>query len=125
MWWDKENRVPSRVHKEKRVKLWRVCVPVLLVVLMLYNPFVALVSHHADGLSYQGLARHRATVGASEMQHYSPVEAEQALPEVEAVRVGFIVVEDESSAAPSLEDETLPQRPELTTSVWFRPPPAA
>jgi hypothetical protein len=85
-----------------------------------------LISHHADGLSYQALARHRATVGASEMQHYSPVQPYNTHPEV-AVEELFaaVVVEHNQSSPRTFEDETLPQRQELKTSIWFRPPPAA
>ena len=93
--------------------------------LLLYNPFLALISH-SDGLAYQALARHRATVGASELQHFPPVHGEKAQPEV-IIREVFaeVMVENNESASHVFQDETLPQRPELTTSVWFRPPPAA
>ena len=99
--------------------------PVLLIGLLLYNPFVALV-HHSDGLAYQALARHRATVGASEMQHYSPVQGENAQPEIVVAQIFTkVVVENNQSASHILENERLPQRPELIASIWFRPPPAA
>jgi hypothetical protein len=103
-----------------------VCVLVLLIGLLLYNPFLTLIGH-ADGLAYQALARHRATVGASEMQHYPPVQGESAQLEViaEEIFAAVVVVDTNKSASHIRKDLTLPQRPELIASVWFRPPPAA
>lgn len=101
------------------------CVPVLLIGLLLYNPFQG-VGKHSDGLAYQALASHRATVGASELQHYSPVQGGDAQLEVivEAAFTGLVARSDERYPA-NFEDQLLPQRPELVASVWFRPPPAA
>lgn len=117
--------MPSSHQRGSRPTFWQLCAAALLVGLLLYNPFLALVSQ-SDGLAYQSLARHRATVGASELQHYPPVHGEKAQPEI-SVDEAFVavMVENDESASHIFEDETLPQRPELTTSVWFRPPPAA
>ena len=102
----------------------RVCVPLLLIGLLVYNPFSALITH-TDGTAYKELARHRATVGASEMQHFSPTQAESGATQVllEEVFAKVIVVTDESTRQIS-QEETLPPRPELIESIWFRPPPA-
>jgi hypothetical protein len=117
--------VPSSHQRGSRRTIWQLCVAALLVGLLLYNPFLTLVSH-SDGLAYQALARHRATVGASEMQHYSPVQAENAQPEATIEEIfAEVVVENNESASYVFEHETLPQRPELIMSTWFRPPPAA
>jgi hypothetical protein len=115
--------VPSSHQRGNMQSIWRLCVPVLLIGLLLYNPFIALV-HHSDGLAYQALARHRATVGASEMQHYSPVQGDTQSEIPIAEIFAKIVVENNQSTSHILEDERLPQRPELIASVWFRPPPA-
>lgn len=102
---------------------WRWCVAVLLIGFLLYNPFLALMSH-SDGLAYQAMARHRATVGASELQHYSPVQGESA--QLEAI-VGevFAGLQPENHRYPAHrpQDEALAQRVELIASIWFRPPP--
>jgi hypothetical protein len=102
---------------------WQVCFSVLLIGLVLYNPFLALASH-TEGLTYQALARHRATVGASEMQHFTPVQKDAAPFEatVEGIYLE-LVVEKTEFPSHAFHVELLPQRPELTTSVWFRPPP--
>ena len=47
----------------------------LLIGLLLYNPFAGLWGP-TDGVSYDKLARNRATIGASELQHFSPVPNE-------------------------------------------------
>jgi hypothetical protein len=101
----------------------RVCVPLLLIALLVYNPFSALITH-TDGTAYKELARHRATVGASEMQHFSPIEAESGATHVllDELFAKYIVVTDESSRQIS-QEETVPARPELIESIWFRPPP--
>jgi hypothetical protein len=103
----------------------RVCVPLLLIVLLLYNPFIALVSHD-NGLAYQQPQRHRATVGASELQHFTPVQAESA--QLEAVFVALFtnpVAEADKFSSPQFQTEALPPRLELIHHIWFRPPPSA
>lgn len=117
--------MPSSHKRGSRRSIWQLCVPLLLVALLLYNPFLVMVSH-SDGLSYQALARHRATVGATEMQHYSPVPSQEVQPEVAVEELlAAVVVEINKSASRIFKDESLPQRPELIAGVWFRPPPAA
>jgi hypothetical protein len=99
------------------------CISVLLIGLVLYNPFLAL-ANHSDGLTYQASARHRATVGASEMQHYTPVRGENAQLGITVEQVFTeLVVENNESPSHTFQEATLPQRLELTASVWFRPPP--
>ena len=97
---------------------------VLLIGLLLYNPFAALTSA-SDGLAYQALARHRASVGASEMQHFAPVKAESAHVDVS--------VRTPTGELPAPREEArlesggvhLPLLLEGMTSLWFRPPPRA
>ena len=102
---------------------WQMGLSVLLIGLVLYNPFLALIDH-SDGLTYQAPARNRATVGASEMQHFAPIERENAQLEATVERICVeLLVEKKEFPSHAFEVESLPQRPELTTSVWFRPPP--
>jgi len=115
--------VPSSHDDVTRRALWYVCVSVLLVGLLLYNPFLALASH-SDGLAYQALARHRATVGASELQHLASVRGESAQPEVIVEEISTAnVVEISTSPACIRQQPTLLQRMELIANIWFRPPP--
>jgi hypothetical protein len=102
---------------------WQMCLSVLLIGLILYNPFLALINC-SDGLTYQALARNRATVGASEMLHFASMPGENAQLEATVERICVeLVVEKKEFPSHAFEVESLPQRPELTTSVYFRPPP--
>jgi hypothetical protein len=116
---------PCRQDHQRSRNLWRMFVAAMLIGLVLYNPFLALVNH-SGGFTYQALARNRATVGASEMQHFTPIQKDAAPFEATVERIcAELVVEKTDFPSPIFQPEILPQRPELTNSVWFRPPPAA
>lgn len=106
--------------------LWRVSISLLLIALVLYNPFSAL--HASSGrLSYDKLARHRASIGSGELQHFSPVSNPLGQADI-AIDV------DVNGAEPAAciqkyqtgrdEHELLASEPELLAGVWFRPPPS-
>src|SRR5271169_4113874 len=75
--------VPTSTECDNRQGIWRAWICVLLIMFILYNPFLGLTSA-SNGLAYQALARHRASVGASELQHFAPVQVENAQPGVSA-----------------------------------------
>jgi hypothetical protein len=103
---------------------WQVCVSALLIGLILYNPFLAL-SNPTDGLAYQMMARHRATVGASELEHFSPVQTEIGQPQATIGETPCEpVVAGKECAARVIQQEVVRRQPELIASIWFRPPPA-
>jgi hypothetical protein len=106
---------------------WQVCLCLVLVASVLYNPFFAL-KIQSDGLAYASLARHRSTVGSSEMQHYPPVQNKYAQPDAtveETVpRVSVVQVQQAEYPASILLDQALPPQPELIASICFRPPPS-
>lgn len=114
--------MPSSHDQVKLRVTWNVCVCLLLVGLLLYNPFLALVTH-SDGLTYQALARHRATVGASELQHMAQVQEQNAQPDVIVAEIFTGVVEIKEFPAVALQQPPLLQRMELIAEIWFRPPP--
>ncbi len=96
----------------------------LLAVLLLYNPFAALL-HSSNTATVHHLARHRATVGASELQHYSPV-SNQITAQVSVSETSFAI------PAAAIQGEFLPpiflevpriSPGDLCSSLWFRPPP--
>ena len=107
--------------------VWQVCVCLVLIASVLYNPFFAL-KIQSDGPAYASLARHRATVGSSEMQHYPPVQSEYAQPDAtveETVsQVSVVQVAQTEYPARIILDQTLPPQPELIASICFRPPPS-
>ena len=104
--------------------VWQVCLCALLIGLVLYNPFL-LLTNQSDGLAYHSLARHRATVGSSEMQHFSPVQSESEQPEVIVEKAVIEVVAAKNEYPwPNVEEEILLRQPEFVANLWFRPPPS-
>jgi len=108
----------------KRGPMWRALICVLLVCLLLYNPFVALTSA-SDELAYQALARHRASVGASEMQHFAPVKAETGQPDLGVATPKAELSAPREEARLESGRVHLPRLLGGMTSHWFRPPPRA
>jgi hypothetical protein len=97
----------------------------LLAMLLLYNPFIALL-HSGGPVSVHHLARNRATVGAAELQQYSPVSGQDAV-EVSIVEESFAIpagaVRGEFPAAILLVVPRIASI-DFSSSLWFRPPPA-
>jgi hypothetical protein len=99
---------------------------VLIVGFLLYNPFLALL-HSPGGLSVQHQARNRATVGAAELQHYSPVSSEWAADTLPEERCSDLVVASdgrESHLHGDLRRDAV-ITPDFSSNLWFRPPPTA
>src|SRR5277367_5756574 len=96
----------------------------LLLGLLLFNPFATASSESTD-LAYRTLPRHRATIGASEMEHFSPIQKELASPDlVQTVEVNDVKLTPAVSVGRVILREELPLRPALVAVVWFRPPPS-
>lgn len=105
-------------------RLWRAGVCVLLLGLLLYNPFAR--TSASGGLGYQALARHRASVGASEMQHFAPVQVENIDANLSVIaRIGELPAPRENREWLYSVPEHLPLLLGGKTSHWFRPPPRA
>jgi|SRR3974390_1942895 len=113
--------LPSR---ENLLRGWRGWVCVLLIGLVLYNPFAGLFGSTA-GLSYDHLARNRATVGASELQHFSPVtnSTGQTTLDVDVLARDLMLVLREKYQSTDLQ-EVFPPQTEFTAQLWNRPPPS-
>lgn len=114
--------MPDRNHpiRAQRLHVW-VCA--LLAALILYNPFAALCFSHGT-FEVHTLQRNRASVGASELQHFSPVQdgSRQAdlnlesNPEAVAVPAGSYVVR-------GFEKELEIPQSAIVSRIWSRPPP--
>jgi hypothetical protein len=97
----------------------------LLAMLLLYNPFLALL-HSGGQAAVDHLARNRATVGASELQHFSPVSSlgmaqDSAFEETFAISPRAIKGQYPATlllAIPRLASS------DFSSSLWFRPPPS-
>jgi len=96
-----------------------------LAFFLLYNPFHAL-PHGRNTLEVCHPASYRATVGASELQTFTPAAGWDSLPtldfvEVEASASQPVVATETSIVEPRLVNPSLQF---LGSSLWFRPPPA-
>ena len=102
--------------------IW-VCV--LLGALLLYNPFIALYYSH-DTIEVHTLQRNRASVGASELQHFSPVQddIQQADIDLDSNREE-VAAPAGSYLARGFEREVEVPQSDSEFKVWSRPPPLA
>jgi hypothetical protein len=116
--------MPDQKHPI-RAQRFRVSICVLLAALILYNPFAALCFSHGP-VEVHTLQRNRATVGASELQHFSPVQDDikQADLDLEASREE-VAVPAESFVARGFEREIEIPQSDIVSKVWSRPPPLA
>jgi hypothetical protein len=116
--------MPGQRHSNQahRLNVW-VCV--LLAALILYNPFAALCYSH-DTIEVHTLQRNRATVGSSELQHFSPVQddSKQADVSLQASREE-VAVPAGSYVARGFEREVEAPQSDIVCKVWSRPPPLA
>ena len=102
--------------------IW-VCV--LLGALLLYNPFIALCYSH-DTIEVHTLQRNRASVGASELQHFSPVQddIQQTDLDLDSNREE-VAAPAGSYLARGFEREVEVPQSDIAYKVWSRPPPLA
>jgi hypothetical protein len=116
--------MPDQRHpiRAQRLNVW-ICV--LLAALLLYNPFAALCFSHGT-FEVHTPQRNRASVGASELQHFSPVQdgnrqvdlsLESNREEVAVTAEGFV--------ARGYEREVEVPQSDIVSKVWSRPPPLA
>ena len=96
-----------------------------LAVLFLYNPYLA-VTPTSSVLNVHHSLSYRATVGSSELQHFSPTDARKIL----ALSVATVLSWLDSPAIPIVSRVTVVSpHPACAFDVvcadlWFRPPPA-
>jgi hypothetical protein len=106
-----------------RAKQFRFWMCVLLAALVLYNPFAALCFSHGT-FEVHTLQRNRASVGTSELQHFSPVQDDirQADLNLESNREE-VAAPAESFVARGFEREIEIPQSDIVSRVWSRPPP--
>lgn len=116
---------PNDISARHAASNRQVCVCVLLVLLLLYNPF--LMAPGSDvGLNVRHPASNRATVGSSELQHFSPIVGKNCgslldLAVTEIFTTPPITIPEDLSGA----DHTfIPSSQFSPASLWFRPPPS-
>src|ERR1700737_3721960 len=116
------------VNLGPRARLHRritVAVCLALALLFLYNPYLA-VTPSFSGLNVHHSLSYRATVGSSELQHFSPTDARKIL----ALSVASVLYWLDSPAIPIVRRRTeVSPHPAcvfevVCSDLWFRPPPA-
>jgi hypothetical protein len=112
-------------HKNDGLSRARTLVCLTLAILFLYNPFLELASSGA-GLNIRHTDSHRATVGASELQQFSPTSPRKIVVMPVATLLSWLVLPVKSDTRPAVEISTRPRfiSPILCTDLWFRPPPS-
>jgi hypothetical protein len=102
---------------------WHGWLCILLIALMLYNPFAGLMGP-GDGLRYDRLASNRATVGASELQHFSPVSNpnSQTDLDLDVPRMDLLPVVHAKRSNADLQ-VAFPPQAEVFSPFSNRPPP--
>jgi len=96
----------------------------LLAFLFLYNPYLS-APDSPGGLNVEHPASHRATVGSSELERYSPTGKESAHVFATFFFADFFLFRAHPASHSFLLERSvlpLPQRI-LCASLWFRPPP--
>jgi hypothetical protein len=116
--------MPDQKHPipEQNFRVW-MCV--FVAALLLYNPFAALCFSHGT-FEVHTLQRNRASVGASELQHFSPVQdgKQQVDLNLESNREE-VALPAGSFAARGYERESELPHSGIVSTLWSRPPPLA
>jgi hypothetical protein len=116
----------SELSSDASQSRWRAAVNLLLVALLLYNPFFTILSSSRD-LNVRHPLSYRATIAGSELRRCTMDEVQPLVPGLDAALVHAATL-----LAPSLKiflvqpsDTAGLSSQALCDSVWFRPPPAA
>jgi len=110
------------------VSLWRITLCVLLAGLFLYNPFLGSLKT-SESLTVCHPASYRSTVASSELEQLAPpiVGTVMPLPDVAAMEQLISRLADHQSAArySVAQEAVVSPQTGFSSSLWFRPPPAA
>jgi hypothetical protein len=97
-----------------------------LAIFLLSNPFLILLRAPGD-TSVRHPISNRATIGSSELQHFSPVSGQDA-PDTSTAQVYTerLPARSERPVRTATDDQKLlTAAPEFSSSLWFRPPPVS
>jgi hypothetical protein len=113
-------------HSPERcaVPRWRAWVCFCLALFLLYNPYMAAPSS-TDGINVRHPASNRATVGASELQHFSPADGRNkiSIHAIAAVESLASFPEVSSEAFEFFLQVVSPRQQFFGSGLRFRPPP--
>jgi hypothetical protein len=105
---------------------WQVALCLLLAALVVYNPYLSATDSSA-GLCLRHSASFRATLGASELQHFTPKGSDAALAATAALVLAHFLqfrLPESSERRAGVTERVAPPEQALPASLWFRPPPA-
>lgn len=97
----------------------------VVAALLLFNPFFA-TPRSGHVLEVSTPASHRATVGASELEHFSPTDGWDHLPATNWGEASMVLPLPDLAASFFLVLPSVPSFPQpfYGPGLWFRPPPA-
>jgi hypothetical protein len=117
----------SLVHEGGLKRRLTVFVCVTLAILFLYNPYATLASSSSGKLNVQRSLSYRATLGSSELQHFSPPDARKIFLIPIAVATTWLEspVNFPAGQAAEVSTHRLCAYQLVCADLWFRPPPAS
>ena len=112
-------------YARSAVPRWHLGVSFFLALFLLYNPYMA-APNWAGGLNVRHPASNRGTVGASELQHFSPAGGRDQLSTHATPTVEPLASLPAVSSQPFelVSQVVSPPQQFFGSSLWFRPPPA-
>ena len=116
----------SPIRAVRGLPTWQSLVCLFLVALVLYNPFITALDSPA-GPCVRHAVSNRATVGASELQHFTPAGKSASLLAGDALLLfalftpGPLYPYGPWAATASVPPAAVQH---LAPSLWFRPPPS-
>jgi len=115
----------TRIRTCASAPKWHAVLSLVLALLFLYNPYQSTLAS-SRGLTVRHRVSYRATVGSSELQHFTPTDRQdKATAEHDAIVESFVSLSRPAdSFLPRPAEEILLQPQVLCASLWFRPPPA-
>ena len=116
----------SKLRIEPKKTRWWAATSLLLVALLLYNPFFTILSSSRD-LSVQHPLSYRATLAGSELRRCTMEAAQSLVPGLDAavVHAATLVTPSHEIALVQPSDTAGLLSQALCDSIWFRPPPSA
>jgi hypothetical protein len=105
---------------------WQVALCLLLAALVVYNPYLS-ATDPGMGLCVRHSASFRATLGASELQHFTPKDYIAMLAATAALALAAFLpfrLPESSRRHTGITERVAPPEQALPASLWFRPPPA-
>jgi hypothetical protein len=116
----------SESRTESSAARGRTAVCLVLIALLLYNPFFTILSISHD-LSIQQPLSYRATLAGSELRRCTFEAPRPLTPALDAVIVlaAAMLTPRDEGAVVQPSDTPVPLVQALGESIWFRPPPSA